>query len=473
MNAKKLLALLLALVLVFSLTACSKDKAEEPAAESESSGLSGLLNNASQSSGVEGKWVLTEAVNGTEGDEDYFVMYLGDYAQFMDVDPGIEFKADGTGSINMDGDSPESFTWTQDGNNINLTADGETMTLVYDPAADVITMTTDEDGEHGTVTFAREGSAAVEEARTKTSELGELFAALAGSGEWEDAEVDYPELLMNDSAVLSFTEDDFYLHLIFAAPEAGDYAFWATASDYVSIGAYNDSICIDSIEYASGTDLASVSPVTLEAGQVVYLELSTMGAQDVTVYAGTPEDVPSIEDQVPELLLDDSLAVTLEGSFSSVYCKFTAPEEGDYIIYSQGDVDTMAYAYATADDMYNYGEDIAYNDDGEGDYGNNFCLELSLEADQTVFIKVTPWSVDGTAEINLFAEVAGASPNRNPSLNRSPVCPRQTRTPLLPTGTATGTATGSSTAPGALLKAWTTVTTGGIAAWSSTTKPEP
>ena len=428
MNAKRLLALLLVLVLVFSLAACKKDTEEPAAAESteatESSGLSGLLGDVSQAAGVEGKWVLTEAVSGTEGEDDYFVMYLGDYAQFLEVDPGVEFKADGTGSINMDGEEPEAFTWTQDGNNITISADGETMDMVYDPNADLITMSMEEDGETGTITFAREGSEAVETARNTTSEIGEFFAALA-NGDWGDEVTgeDYPELAMNGSVELSFTEDDFYQHARFTAPEDGEYAFWATGEEYVGMGAYNDAACFDSINYVSNFEgFVTMPAITLEADQTVYLELSISGAGDVTVYAGAPEDAPSLADNLDAVTLDEPLSVTLEGSFDTVYFSFTAPEDGDYIIFSQGDVDTMAYAYDTAEDMYNYGDNIAYNDDGEnGDYGFNFCLELSLNADQTVYVKVTPWSVDEPSEITIVAAPAGEAPAAEPEPEPEPV----------------------------------------------------
>ena len=149
MNRKRILALALLLVLALGLTACGK----------------------SDQLGVEDTWKpILETIS--MGDDVLFSATLKDMSDAeAGVEPSMVLERGGTGTFDLSGGDPMQVQWSRDGSTLTLTAEAESMELIYDETSDQFTLTLEENGLTATIQFAREGSAAVASART-TSAVG-------------------------------------------------------------------------------------------------------------------------------------------------------------------------------------------------------------------------------------------------------------------------------------------------------------
>ena len=88
---------------------------------------------------------------------------------------------------------------------------------------------------------------------------------------------------------------------------------------------------------------------------------------------------------------------SLETSGDEDYFKFTAPESGIFLIYTEGATDTIGYLYDSSR------KQLAYNDDNDG---INFAIKYSLVKGNTYYVKVTAYgSTTGIYDlyVNAFA----------------------------------------------------------------------
>ena len=116
-----------------------------------------------------------------------------------------------------------------------------------------------------------------------------------------------------------------------------------------------------------------------------------------------PGNILQDSDSTPEfqiMSLDTDIDVSTEAGYFW-YGTFTAPEDGTYNFFSEGDMDTYGYLYSDA----NMDEPL-YDDDDNGT-GSNFNIGASLEKDQTVYLKVKEFNVDAlhcTIRVTRFDE---------------------------------------------------------------------
>ena len=143
MKAKRCAALLLLLALAVCLTACNK---------SSSTKLGGTWRPVRESISLDGQVLLTATL------KDMTDASTG-------VEPSLRLDEGGNGSFDLEGGSPTTVTWTENGNTVTLSANGEAMDLTYDEATDQLTLVMEEEGLTAEIVFAREGSEAVTTSR--------------------------------------------------------------------------------------------------------------------------------------------------------------------------------------------------------------------------------------------------------------------------------------------------------------------
>ena len=130
---------------------------------------------------------------------------------------------------------------------------------------------------------------------------------------------------------------------------------------------------------------------------------------DAYSYYGNNEELKKNEqsnDGIESLSLGSGTAVTTEeGKY--VWLKFTAPSSGQYCFYSEGSQDSKVWIFknmdvgdsASTQTLNNVsGQDGYGYDDDNGD-GNNFSIDVSLEAGEVVYLAVGSYNL-GSALTN-------------------------------------------------------------------------
>lgn len=297
---KKHLAVLAALIMAFSLAACSKKQGEsiaseavsetfssetsaettaEAAAETEENASSAEISDFS----FVGKWYFIKTDMTAEGIslamslKDMEILELTAENSFI-----LDIKDGGTVDISAYGDSA-SAEWKPSDSGITITGDEETL------GADMLNFTIEDtdlirtdiafEEESMNMYFAKEGSPKIEESMNK-SLLEDTFGAILSEMIGENM----TELTLDTPAVLTYTEDTTAMYCGFTAPEAGSYTFRSESDGYDIAAVYSPSSFAETLASSDNTESGFEVTIELEAEQTIYIEV-TSESNEVTVTA--------------------------------------------------------------------------------------------------------------------------------------------------------------------------------------------
>lgn len=107
--------------------------------------------------------------------------------------------------------------------------------------------------------------------------------------------------------------------------------------------------------------------------------LSCVAGKGLTAKATSDEADGSSMENAVEVQLDDSKLVVIDEAGEHYWVKFTPTEDGKYVFYSQGTMDTEAY-------LYDAEEELAHDDDGLMDEYCNFKIVYQMTAGTTYYL---------------------------------------------------------------------------------------
>lgn len=294
---KKHLAALTAVLMAFSLAACSKKQEDAAVSEPESEAVSSMTTAEAPVSETEGnvspaeqsdfsyigKWYFIRTDMTSEGItlamslKDMEITELTAENSFV-----LEIKEGGVVDINAYGETA-SAEWTFSDSGITITGDEETL------GADTLSFTAEDtdlirtalafEEETMNMYFAGEGSPKIEESMQK-SLLEETFGAILS----EMIGDNMTPLTLEAPAVLTYGEDTEAMYCGFTAPEAGSYTFRSESDGYDIAAVYSPTSFAEALASSDNTEGGFELTLELEAEQTIYIEV-TSGSKEVTVTA--------------------------------------------------------------------------------------------------------------------------------------------------------------------------------------------
>lgn len=289
---KKHLAALTALLMAFSLAACSNKQEDATVSENVSETVSSetVSETAENAPAAEtsdfsyiGKWYFIRTDMTSEGMtlamslKDMEVTGLTDETSFV-----LDIKDGGAVDINAYGETA-SAEWTATDSGITITGDEETL------GADKLEFTAEDtdlirtdiafEEEAMNMYFAKEGSPKIEESMNK-SLLQEAFGAILGEMIGENM----IPLTLDAPAVLTYDEETVTMFCSFTAPEAGSYTIRSESGGYDIAAVYDPSNFSEVLTSSDNTEGGFELTMELEAEQTIYIEV-TSESKEVTVTA--------------------------------------------------------------------------------------------------------------------------------------------------------------------------------------------
>ncbi|MGN0638641.1 MAG: hypothetical protein ACI4J0_09750 [Huintestinicola sp.] len=294
---KKSLSAITALLMAFSLAACSDNKAEDTSSETVSSG--NVTETSAEPVAFEteesvpeadtsdfsfiGKWYFISTDMTSDGItlamslKDMEISELTAENSFI-----LDIKDGGTVDISAYGENA-SAAWTASDSGITITGDEETL------GADVLKFTAEDtdlirtalafEEESMNMYFAKEGSPKIAESMNK-SLLEDTFGVILS----EMISENMTELTAETPAVLTYSEDTEAMYCGFTAPEAGSYTFRSESDGYDIAAVYSSSSFAEALATSDNTEGGFELTLELEAEQTIYIEV-TSGSSQVTVTA--------------------------------------------------------------------------------------------------------------------------------------------------------------------------------------------
>lgn len=298
---KKHLAALTALLMAFTLAACSENQTENTTSEtvsetvssetaSETSAEAASSETAESAPAAEtsdfsyiGKWYFIRTDMTSEGMtlamslKDMEVTEFTDETSFV-----LDIKDGGTVDINAYGETA-SAEWTASDSGITITGDEETLGAdrLEFTAEDTDLIRTDIAFEEEAMNmyFAKEGSPKIEESMNK-SLLEEALGSILGEMIGENI----IPLTLEAPAVLTYDEETVTMFCSFTAPEAGSYTFRSESGGYDIAAVYDPSSFSEVLTSSDNTEGGFELTMELEAEQTIYIEV-TSESKEVTVTA--------------------------------------------------------------------------------------------------------------------------------------------------------------------------------------------
>lgn len=300
---KKYFSALTALIIAFSLAACSKNQAEDSAEETASESVSSeTVSDTSAETSAEagtsdtsesapaadfsdfsyiGKWYFIKTDMTSEG------MTLAMSLKDMEVSEltaensfVLDIKDGGIVDISAYGEAA-SAEWKASDSGITITGDENTLgaEVLKFTAEDTDIIRTDLAFEEEAMNmyFAKEGSPKIEESMNK-SLLEETFGAILGDMLNENM----TEVTLDAPAVLTYGEDSEVMFCQFTAPETGSYTFRSESGGHDTAAVYNTTSFAETIDVSENTEGGFELTLELEAEQSIYIEV-TSDSKEVTV----------------------------------------------------------------------------------------------------------------------------------------------------------------------------------------------
>ena len=299
-------------------------------------------------------------------------------------------QSEGTGEVFESDGTRETVTWT--GQTITVSGD----VMEFDPMENRFTILSDgmlmcfEQGDHTQLAVVQGGEEPAPNGEPEPDAPGGLlddldgpvYFVMVGMSNGEE-HADYDQLI----------ESGTFIYCVLNPDGTGEFHNEATAE--VMEITWTDS---EFISEGEG------QPYTLE-GDMLYLEAE--GYTGEFQYSQTepeiPEEILARQGPGTELILGSG--VTLDGLewLVETYCYFTAPNAGDYVIWTEGDADTYVYTYSNPahEDFQDYA------DDNGSDL--NFRLEVTLSAGESIYLGVSTYS-DGAVSTRVFVDTPANAP---------------------------------------------------------------